>query len=124
MLLASPRTPYMTRTLTVGFSNQLAAGVTLVSCSVTAEAGPTKTTVTDPSPGGTLAGSASINSAPVTIATPNGPVLQAPGQAILQAVQAGLISANYVYRFKGVDTNGLTYEADVQQFVLSYVPSP
>lgn len=126
MLNASSRTAYMTRTLTVGFSQQLPAGVTLSACTVTAEVGPTSTTVEETQAGATatLLGSGAINSQPLSIPTPNGPVPQAPGQAISQQVTAGLSGANYVYRFKATGTDGNTYEADVLQFVIPYVPTP
>jgi hypothetical protein len=72
----------------------------------------------------TLSGAAVINSSPLTINTPNGPVVQSAGQAISQQISAGLAGANYVYRFKGAGTDGNTYEADVIQFVVPYVPTP
>lgn len=127
MLIASSRTAYMTRTLTVGFSQQLPAGVTLTSPVVTAEPGTASSTVKDNQAGATatLGGQpATINSQNVSISTPNGPVVQTPGQAISQSVSAGLSGANYVYRFKATGTDGLTYEADVAQFVVPYVPTP
>jgi hypothetical protein len=116
----------MTRTLTVGFSQQLPAEITLASCTVTAELGPTSSTVRDTQAGAaeTLTGSATVNTTPLTITTPSGPVIQSIGQAISQQVTAGLVGANYVYRFKGAGTDGNTYEADVQQFVVPYVPTP
>jgi hypothetical protein len=126
LLLASPRTAAMTRTLTVGFSNQLAAGVTLASCSVTAEPGPAPATVKDSQAGATatLSGSASINSQALSIPTAVGAVIETPGQSVSQTVDGGITGANYVYRFKATGTDGLVYEADVLQFVVPYVPTP
>jgi hypothetical protein len=116
----------MTRTLTVGFSQQLPAGVTLASCSVTAEPGPASSTVKDTQSGAsaTLSGSPAINTQTLTINTTNGPVVQAAGQAISQQVTVGLTGANYVYRFQATASDGDTYEADILQFVVPYVPTP
>src|SRR5579862_5661401 len=126
MLCVSSRTTYMTRTLTVGLSPQLAAGVTLESCAVTAEPGPASSTVKDTLAGATstLSGSPTINTQVLIIDTPTGAVAQTPGQAISQQVTGGLVGANYVYRFKAVGSDGNTYEADVLQLVVPYVPTP
>lgn len=125
MLQASARSTYETPVVTVGFSTRpLAAGVTITSATVTAEAGPLPSTVKDPNPSGTLLGSPAINSQPLTIQTPAGPVVVPTGQAISQQVQAGVAGANYVYRFKAVLSDGTMAEEDVLQVVSTYVPNP
>jgi hypothetical protein len=126
MLCATSRTVAMTRTLTIGFSQQLPTGATLTSCSVTAEPGPASSTVKDTQSGATatLSGLPVINIAALTINAPNGNALQSPGQAISQQVTSGLSGANYVYRFKAAGSDGNTYEADLLQFVVPYVPTP
>jgi hypothetical protein len=112
--------------LTVGFGQQLPVGVTFSSCTVSAEPGPASSAVKDTQAGATdtLSGNATINTQPLTINTPNGPMIETPGQAISQQVAGGLPGANYVYRFRATGTDGNTYEADVLQFVVAYVPTP
>jgi len=124
MLLAASRTNYETRTLTVGFSQDLPAGVTISSAIVTAETGPSPCTVKDANPSATLSGAAFVNTQPLSINTPNGPVVQAAGHAVLQVITSGVTGMNYVYRFKCTGSDGKTYEADVQQFCTAYVPTP